>query len=242
LYFGDRCRYDASRLKIVTVALNPSRHEFPVDDRFRRFPPAATIDPATLDDAARMAYLAALDGYFRHAPYRPWFAWFEHVLRGLDASYDDGAANAALHTDLCSPLATDPTWSHLPPARQARLFGDGRRLWHRLAARLAPDVIVISLARRWRDRIAFADPGAWRPLVAIPRADPAKRSYQAWTQWTRLAGGAPTLLVYGPAAQLPFATLDRDARRRVGRAAWERFRARESSHEGLLTDSHNISS
>src|SRR4051794_32576043 len=76
LYFGDRRRYDASPLKVITVALNPSHHEFPVADRFQRFPSAAVIDPTALDRPARVAYLAALDDYLRIAPYRTWFTWF----------------------------------------------------------------------------------------------------------------------------------------------------------------------
>lgn len=224
LYFGDRRRYETSPRKIITVALNPSHHEFPAADRFQRFP-AAAFDPRAADRPASAAYSAALDDYFRIAPYRSWFVWFEHVLRGLGASYYDGAENAALHTDLCSPLATDPTWSRLSPDRQARLLAAGRPLWHRLVERLAPDAIVISLARRYRDEIAFADPRGWRPLVTIPRADPARRPYDAWMQWTSLTAGARTLLVFGPAAQQPFATLDREDRQRVGRAAGERLGA-----------------
>ncbi|HET7091970.1 MAG TPA: hypothetical protein VFI22_00780, partial [Thermomicrobiales bacterium] len=57
LYFGDRQRYESSPLQIITVALNPSRHEFPVADRFMRFRPAAAIDPTALDRAAKAAYL-----------------------------------------------------------------------------------------------------------------------------------------------------------------------------------------
>ncbi len=37
LYFGDAERYFRSNVKAITVGLNPSREEFPVDSRFRRF-------------------------------------------------------------------------------------------------------------------------------------------------------------------------------------------------------------
>ena len=46
LYFGDMQRYAASSLKVITVALNPSHHEFPVHDRFARFRPAESISPS----------------------------------------------------------------------------------------------------------------------------------------------------------------------------------------------------
>jgi hypothetical protein len=38
LFFGDRSRYLASPLRVVTVGLNPSGVEFPNEDRFARFP------------------------------------------------------------------------------------------------------------------------------------------------------------------------------------------------------------
>jgi hypothetical protein len=71
----------------------------------------------------RTANVGALDSYFRSAPYRRWFdQGFERVLNGLSATYYAGFPNAALHTDLLSPLATDPTWGGLarepdPPSR-----------------------------------------------------------------------------------------------------------------------------
>lgn len=80
-----------------------------------------------MPDGARVAdktdgYLASLDAYFRTAPYTGWFnPSFEPLLRGLGASYYEAAPSVALHTDLCSPLATDPTWSRLDPREQALL-------------------------------------------------------------------------------------------------------------------------
>jgi hypothetical protein len=216
LYFGDLLHYATSPLKVITVALNPSHHEFPVHDRFARFRPAESIEASTLGRSARTAYRAALDSYFLDDPYMRWFGWFEHVLLGMGASYRGGEANTALHTDLCSPLATDPTWSRLN-GQQAVLALDGMALWHRLVAHLAPDVIVISVARHYRDQIAFANRWGWEPLVTIPRANPAKRPYQALMQRATLPGGTETLLVFGPAAQQPFATLTQEARQRVGR-------------------------
>src|SRR5215211_7469174 len=52
LYFGDLPRYAASPLKVITVALNPSHHEFPIYDRFARFRPAADIAASILDPSA----------------------------------------------------------------------------------------------------------------------------------------------------------------------------------------------
>lgn len=220
LYFGDSQRYSASALKVITVALNPSHHEFPANDRFLRFRPAEGINTNTLDQSAQVAYLAALDGYFRGLPYMRWFGWFEHVLLGMGASYGDGEENTALHTDLCSPLATNPTWSRLNGQKDL-LAVDGKALWHSLVEHLVPDVIVISVARHYRDQIDFADRLRWQLLATIPREDPAKRPYQALMQRATLVGGKETLLVFGPARQQPFATLTQAARQSVGRAVRE---------------------
>jgi hypothetical protein len=193
-----------------------------VNDRFARFRPAAGVEAQALHGANKTAYRAALDGYFLDQPYMRWFGWFEHVLLGMGASYRGGAENTALHTDLCSPLATDPTWSRLDGQRD-QLAVDGMALWHRLVDHLAPDVIVISVAGHYRDQIAFADRLSWQPLVAIQREDPAKRPYQAVMQRATLPGckGTETLLVFGPAAQQPFATLTQAARQHVGQAVRE---------------------
>lgn len=220
LYFGNLSQYTASPVKVITVALNPSHHEFPVQDRFARFRPAENIAANELDYSAQAAYLAALDGYFRGVPYMRWFIWFEHVLLGMGACYRDGMENTALHTDLCSPLATNPTWSMLGGQKEM-LAIDGMALWHSLVEYLVPDVIVVSVARHYRDQIAFADSLGWQPLVTIPRKDPTKRPYQGWIQRTTLSGGEETVLVFGPAAQQPFATLTQDARQRVGRTVRE---------------------
>jgi hypothetical protein len=225
LYFGDLPQYAASPLKIITVALNPSHHEFPVHDRFARFRTAAGIAADTLDPIDRKSYSAALDGYFLDQPYMRWFGWFEHVLLGMGASYRGGEKNTALHTDLCSPLATDPTWSRLN-GQQDVLALDGMALWHHLVDHLAPDVIVISVRGQYRDQIAFADRQNWQPLVTIQRDDPAKRPYQAVMQRATLPSGKETLIVFGPAAQQPFATLTQEARQRVGRQVREVLDAR----------------
>jgi hypothetical protein len=220
LYFGDFDRYVKSPLKIITVALNPSHREFPESDRFERFRPAQCIDVDNLEQFAVDAYVAALNGYFRGRPYMQWFSWFEHVLLGLGASYSDGEESTVIHNDLCSPLATNPTWSKL--GREKNLLAtDGMALWHLLVDHLAPDVIIISVARHYRDQIEFADTFGWQTLVTVSRRDPSKRPFHALMQRANLPNGKETLLVFGPAAQQPFATLTQADRQAVGRKARE---------------------
>ena len=127
LFFGDVDAYFGSRLRVVTVGLNPSSREFPADDPLRRFPLAEGIDRADLG-----RYVDALSEYFRVDPYAGWFGAWEPLLNGADASYYPGAASAALHTDICSPVATDPTWSGLGGGDRSALMDDGVALWHEL--------------------------------------------------------------------------------------------------------------
>jgi hypothetical protein len=76
-----------------------------------RFPEGETLDAASLDVHS---YLRALDCCFHtdRSPYMRWFGIaFGAVPQGLDASYAEGSANTAVDTHLCSPVATEPTWS-----------------------------------------------------------------------------------------------------------------------------------
>jgi len=209
LFFGDDERYLASPRRVVTVGLNPSRIEFPEADRFERFPAAREIDP---EAPALDLYLKALRDYFRERPYNAWFRpAFEPILNGLGASYYDGATNAALHTDICSPLATDPTWSRLRAGR-GPLSADGIDLWHRLVERLAPDVTLISVARLHLDKIRFAKLDGWQTLHTIQRANP----FAVQAIRFRVTPDKPTLLVFGRAANLPFGTVSTRDKRLIG--------------------------
>jgi len=96
LWFGDSVAFSNSRVRVVTVGLNPSRVEFPEEDRFLRFPSARVLSTPPANEAQRAIYVSALDSYFRLVPYRPWFdQGFERVLNGLSASYYDGLPNTA---------------------------------------------------------------------------------------------------------------------------------------------------
>ena len=196
LYFGDREAYFSSPLRIVTVGLNPSRAEFPGTDPFRRFPLASGINWRHDD------YLAALDTYFKTDPYRGWFSSYESLLNGLDASYYPGGRSTALHTDLCSPVPTDPTWTKLGRDAREALMSDGVGLWHELMALIRPDVIVVSIARAHLDRISFE---SGEPFE-ISRLDEEgrRRPYVTEGRWLDIIDGHRALMVFGQAANRPF--------------------------------------
>ena len=149
-------------MRVLTVGKNPSRFEFPRNEPFRRFPLAEgglDLEPSR--------YLDAVSGYFRTDPYRGWFNAFETLLNGMGVSYYDGVASTALHTDICSPVATDPTWRRLDPTARAVLQADGGPLWHALPKELRPEIVVLSAAGKHLERIEFAPMTEWRIIHSI---------------------------------------------------------------------------
>ncbi len=223
LYFGDSQAYRASKVKVITVALNPSRIEFPERDRFERFPAARDIEHSESDKAVTIIG-RALDAYFGECPYRKWFdPSFEWLLNGLDVSYYGGKDGTALHTDIGSPVATDPTWSGLRDEQRSKLQADGVALWHRLVEVLQPDVMIASIARWHLDKIQFAPVSSWTPVWSRPAKQNGaiSRPYHVEARRLRLASGKETLLVFGRAANQPFGVLSREHKRAIGRALQE---------------------
>ena len=100
LFFGDLVAYGTSALRVLTVRLNPSLHEFPHGEPFRRFP---LLEGAGGREPGR--YLDAMTGYFRTDPYRAWFSAFEPLLNGAGASYYAVEASTALHTPTSARLS-----------------------------------------------------------------------------------------------------------------------------------------
>ena len=166
LYFGDYPAYHKSEIKIITVGLNPSHLEFPTEDRFLRFRKAEkTSKSSNLTHLDIQRFLDSLNDYYKDEPYSRWFRCFEPILNGLNSSYyDNEYPNRVLHTDICSPLATDITWSKLNDRQQARLSSDGNKIWHSLVEILTPDFILISVARHHLNKIRFKRT-KWREYI-----------------------------------------------------------------------------
>jgi hypothetical protein len=217
LFFGDSEQYFRSKLRVITVGLNPSRNEFPNGDRFSRFSNARKIYPSIRDGASYDKYLQALNGYFHRPPNDPldkWFNSYEPLLSGLDCSYYGVAPNTVLHTDLCSPLATDPTWSKLPGETQTKLLREGTPLWHSLVGWLSPDLIIASVRRSHLKMISFPRQRDWDVVYTIERANP----YRVEVTKVKLTDGKVARLAFGKAAQMPFGTVSNPDKRKVGAA------------------------
>jgi hypothetical protein len=139
------------------------------------------------------------------------------LLNGLDCSYYGDAPNTALHTDLCSPLATDPPWSKLPNDVRRCLRQYGVSLWHSLVEFLSPDLIIASVARSHLGSISFPHECAWTVLYTVQRTNP----YNVEITRVRTGDGKSVWLVFGKAANTPFGTVSNIDKRRIGTAVKE---------------------
>ncbi len=209
LFFGDSQKYATSRLKAITVGLNPSKEEFP-DKGFSRFPEVESVHQEILEGNHLDKYLTALNDYFRRRPYRWFDTSFEPILNGMGASYYDSCENVVLHTDLCSPLATDPTWSRLPTAVKVRFEEAGSELWHALIRRLDPDVVIISVKEDiLRRRIRTVN--GWKTVYTIPREHPYDLK-----MGNMMIENKISKIFFGKAAQQPFGTVSKQDKKRIG--------------------------
>lgn len=216
-YFGDLKRYLASPLRVLTAALNPSSREFP-DDKPRFDVAKGLQGPAELE--------LQLSTYFMCHPYRSWFNSFEPVLNGLEASYGGKMANGdyastALHLDMCSPIATSPTWSKLTVEQRAKLTTVGRHVFEWLIDELEPDIVVASLGwghletwnanfeagRRW-ERLAEHRTAAKGNLLRAPLL------VQVGSISSRK--GRPLIFVNASAADKPFGRFTTERKHEAG--------------------------
>ncbi len=137
VWFGNMTKYEKSSKKIVTIGINPSLNEFD-QPRF------SIVD--LKDDNAIEEIKKTLNSYFEYNPYK-WFANFEKVLKQFDASYYEGKnrTNIAVHIDIYSAIATDPTWGKLSKLERNNI--QRTDLFKKLFDLLNPDIIIFSVNR-----------------------------------------------------------------------------------------------
>lgn len=203
LWFGDRNQYYQSKIKIITVGLNPSDLEVRADrtqesDLKFRFPEF---------DGTQEGHIRALNNYFRVRPYKSWFQRaFQDLLYSFDSSFYDNTPNRALHTDFCSPYATSPTWSRLPKYLKEQLFKEGIKLWHNLVHELRPDYILMSIKKVYKNEINLKPIDDWHILSNIKSNKPVElRRFDV--------DGKMCTVVFQPQGRWPFMHLSKDIKK-----------------------------
>jgi hypothetical protein len=223
LYFGDIWSYLSSSLKIITVGYNPSEGEFSENrssfQNLRRSKSSAT-------------YLKALNTYFDNNPFEVWFKHYQSVLDGLDATYGGKMEvtgkprrlphRVAIHTDLCSPLATRPAWGKLPEKARAALQREGTCTWRSLVKDcLKPDIIMISVAPQYMDD-EIIPVSKLKILMRTPRGRHGK-PYPVKTGVLRYNGNK-AVVVYGELNHFPF-LVNKQGKSNIGRRVREKYQS-----------------
>ncbi len=139
------------------------------------------------------------------------------ALLQVGVSYDS-SQNLALHTDICSPIATNPRCGKLGDFRTL-LEIEGVVLWHKLVQWLRPDIILVSVARAYLRNIRFPRIRDWDVLYRLDRANP----YDVLVSEIEVGQGRRASLIFGKAAQLPFGTVSAAVTREIGAAIAKRY-------------------
>ena len=150
LWFGNYGAYEKSKIKLITVGLNPSCGEFP--NSFKRFPAWDPPNEMTSDK-----YFRGLNEYFHQDSY----SWFTNFAKRINlgnvwkASYSaDGLPYSVLHIDFHTPCATTPTWNGqkakqggkkevLPSEIKEELINIQGQYFSKLLDFLTPDIVFI---------------------------------------------------------------------------------------------------
>lgn len=146
VWFGDIDSYMKSNTRVLTIGLNPSKEEFP--EHNPRFDITLKIP---------MLY-ATLNEYFKRNPYTRWFLQYNELLSAFDCSFGGSfgnKSNTALHIDIYSAIATDPTWGGLSESEKIALTNSD--LFDKLLTLLAPDIILVSVNKQ----VFFEHFGDW---------------------------------------------------------------------------------
>ncbi|MEJ6776481.1 MAG: hypothetical protein QNK85_04060 [Crocinitomicaceae bacterium] len=212
LYFGDLSRYGRSELKIVTVGKNPSNNEFKLSKNdsysFVRFQKWRSREENLIE---------TLNAYFKTIPLKNWFSSFEPILNGLDSSYYGGKKpNIAIHTDICSPLATWPTWSKLTDQEKSRLFKDGHQIWLQLIEELQPDIMLISIPHALFSSVVSSNGESLLTFNQKKDGSPRSKPYEVTVHNYVLRSGKTVKVVFGQAANKPFDTISTEQKHEIG--------------------------
>ena len=143
-WFGNIEQYFKSRTKVLTISLNPSYNEFPQWGKQRFQDLTAIRDGIIQKDYPLDLMMKNYNDYFKFNPYMQWFSFYERRLNELDCSYyDTPEKNTAIHIDMYSAIATEPTWGKLSDLQKYRI--QNIPLFRELLKILNPQIALVSV-------------------------------------------------------------------------------------------------
>ena len=219
-FFGDLSAYRNSPLRILTAALNPSQIEFPETGAPRFDVPSGRRGPEELQ--------AELSGYFKLNPYKSWFLNFEKVLIGMSATYGGKMSigqrmpNTALHIDMCSPIATSPTWSKLSSDEKIPLLKFGNNIFWQLLYALQPHVVLCSTSWGHLRNLGeeFCDIHSWQICYEEQCSSDGTKMrspIRVWTKTISLDADLNILFCNASAANTPFGKFSDSRKEQAGK-------------------------
>ena len=240
LYFGDIEAYFKSQYKIITAAINPSFGEFFYDESnkqisFKRFPQFESIANANaLNNENALQYLSALNGYFKTGnDYKKWFKTTprDNLFAPFGASYYENAPNRAIHTDILSPFATFPTWSKMPLHIQTQFSNAGIRLWSELIEILEPNIIFMSLNKKYISHIDFYQ--TFRDYLTYHNKKYDGESLRIQYGYIHLNGKTAHIFNESRTNRVPFNAIGNEHSALLGKKIFERFISGTLQHSDL---------
>ena len=215
VFFGDINSYNNQNLKIVTVGKNPSNREFQLNKElysYVRFPDFKNdIDSLEL----------SLNNYFKHKPYSRWFNSYEPFLNGMESSYyPKNSLNKVIHTDICSPISTNPTWSLLTKNQQNFLFEIGFKIWKKLISEIKPNLIILSIPKEYVYRLNSKKLETIYTIRHTKEGKLRKKPFELELYSVEI-NGFNTLLVYGESKNTPLGSVSTEDKIKMGKICLE---------------------
>ena len=147
IWFGDINEYIKSKLKVVTIGLNPSDKEFPVENGRFNF---VELDEDVTGEGLRNLE-ETLNQYFYKNPYK-WFNKYDRILSFVNSSYHS-ENGSAIHIDVCSAIATNPTWGKL--GKKEKKIIENEVLFKELFSLLQPHLVFASIGRSVFEKVFY---------------------------------------------------------------------------------------
>lgn len=151
IWFGSLPDYQKSEVKVLTVAINPSKHEF-----------YSERTPQIENNIDWMNH------YFEGRAYESWFKSLDKSLEIFDASFYGGRSkkNRALHTDFQTGIATDPSWGGLKEYQRALIANHDN--FSELFDYLVPDfTILYSNLKDFQEVATMFNKGERNPAIYL---------------------------------------------------------------------------